>query len=121
MIEYLDLNTGLQRRLAITMKHDSGREFRWTGVSGVSIGSVRNGLHLMHESVGEDLPLSFVSKPVVSDEGKSGIRYGDGGWRKSWHELVESKTSNHLWPLSSYAVSCKWWCRGTALCTTRSC
>lgn len=83
------LRQGLQRRINITLRHTSGRQFLWTAVSNVSLGGARlldaKGRLIDGGNAG-DVPIKMSHQSVVYNSDGTSELTAYGAWDSSQHE-----------------------------------
>ncbi|ORZ11074.1 hypothetical protein BCR42DRAFT_454115 [Absidia repens] len=88
-----NLRQGLQRRITITLSHNSGRQFEWSRISRVTVGKIRlldaKG-RLIDAQSHEDIPIKLLAQQhavVYNNDGTSQL-IAQGAWDSSQHECL---------------------------------
>ncbi|KAI8065258.1 hypothetical protein BC940DRAFT_320720 [Gongronella butleri] len=86
------LRQGLQRRIAITLAHQSGRQFEWSQISKATVGKIRllddQGRIVDAQQLSDELPIKLLSAQHSVTYHKDGTSHltAQGAWDSSQHE-----------------------------------
>ncbi|CAO3631695.1 unnamed protein product [Cunninghamella blakesleeana] len=88
-----NLRQGLQRRITITLSHNSGHQFKWNRISKVTVGKIRmldaKG-RIVDAQHSDDIPLKLIAQQhavVYNNDGTSQL-VAQGAWDSSQHECL---------------------------------
>ncbi|CAO3589237.1 unnamed protein product [Absidia cylindrospora] len=88
-----NLRQGLQRRITITLSHNSGRQFEWSRISRVTVGKIKlldaKG-RLIDAQSHEDIPIKLLAQQhavAYNNDGTSQL-IAQGAWDSSQHECL---------------------------------
>ncbi|KAI8089150.1 uncharacterized protein BX664DRAFT_332300 [Halteromyces radiatus] len=88
-----NLRQGLQRRITITLSHNSGRQFEWNRISKVTVGKIKlldaKG-RLIDAQSHEDIPIKLLAQQHAVTYNKDGTSQlvAQGAWDSSQHECL---------------------------------
>ncbi|KAI8336206.1 hypothetical protein BC941DRAFT_58400 [Chlamydoabsidia padenii] len=88
-----NLRQGLQRRITITLSHNSGRQFEWNRISKVTVGKIQQldaKGRLIDGQSREEIPIKLLSQQHVvtyNNDGTSQL-VAQGAWDSSQHECL---------------------------------
>ncbi|KAI9308650.1 hypothetical protein BJ944DRAFT_246384 [Cunninghamella echinulata] len=88
-----NLRQGLQRRITITLSHNSGRQFEWNRISKVTVGKIRmldaKG-RIIDAQPSDDIPIKLLTQQHAVTYNKDGTSQlvAQGAWDSSQHECL---------------------------------